>query len=172
MMPGIIVVCQYIRLLNREGEFTPNHSYQNLFIGHTRNFQGVDHRYAPYKITGGGSVRGGDNIQATLNTIPNKLTIPFTSELVLQKKLLQITQVFVNVDPPADPIIGPTVSDFYDIRVINTQIWKCSSCYRDNERVSLGLKSPLDAIEDNAPNRVYSSRLIGNAPATSFISSS
>lgn len=170
-MSGIVVICQYIRLLTRQGVYQTNHNYQNLYIGHAKLYDGIYHKYAPYKITGNGSIRGGDGIRATLTTVPNKVTIPLTTDIVLSRLLIEVKQVFVAVATPADPLIGPQVSDFTDVRLINRQIWSCGGCSRDRDRISIVLASPLDALENHAPMRVYNSKIIGRAPATGFITS-
>lgn len=169
-MTARVVICQYVRLLTKQGVYIPNRNYQNLFVGQTRNANGIDYKYAPYKITGNGSIRGGDGIKATLTSIPNKITIPLTTELVLNRYMLEVSQVFVTLTEPTDIEIGPQGGNFTDTRLLNTQIWICGSCFRDNERVSIVLSSPLDALQGHAPMRVYNSKLIGRAPATGFIS--
>lgn len=168
-MNGIVAICQYMRLLTREGVYALNHNYQNMFIGHTRDYDGVTYRYAPYKITGNGSIRGGDGIRAKLATVPNKITIPLTTDILLRRLLIEIKQVFVLVPAPSDELIGPRLSEFQDLQLINRQIWSCSSCTRDRETMTVILASPLDAIENHAPMRVYNSKMIGRAPATGYI---
>jgi hypothetical protein len=168
-MSGIVVICQYIRLINREGAYVPNRNYQNLFIGETRSYDGINYRYAPYKIVGNGSIRGGDGIRANLTSVPNKITIPLTSDIVLKRYLMEVKQVFVTITAPIDSDIGPTMGNFEDTRLLNTQVWLCSSCTRDPESISIVLSSPLDAIQSHAPMRVYNSKIIGRAPATGYI---
>lgn len=171
-----VALANYIRFKFKDGSFIGAANYQNFFVSEVRAFNGVNYQFAPFRISGNISNKGGDNAQASLTTIPNALTVGLATESVLNAWMVQVSTLFVTVTSNAslygDQLFGPEPGSFTEGGIIATEIWMCGNMSQDYEKITIGLLSPLDAARQQIPKRVLSETLIGSAPPTGFITGS
>jgi hypothetical protein len=171
-----IALAQYIRFKTKSNVYVPSRSYQNFFIGETRSLLGVPYTFAPFRISGSISNKGGDTAQASLTTIPNALTVGACTEAVLNYWLLEVSTYLISATSLApevgEQLIGTETGSFTEAGLLATELWSCSTMGQDYEKISITLSSPLDATRRQVPRRVLSEGLVGSVPATGNITAS
>lgn len=171
-----ISLAHYIRFKYKDGTYVPSRSYQNFFVGESRTLSGVTYQFAPFKITGNISNKGGDTAQASITTIPNALTVGVTTEAVINYWLAEISTIMITSASSApesgNQIIGTESGSFTEAGIISTEIWSCSTMGQDYEKITVTLSSPLDAARKQVPHRVLSQGLVGSVPTTGSITAS
>lgn len=168
-----VTVAHYIRFKYKDGTYIPARAYQNFFVGEARTFQDVYYQFAPYRISGVISNKGGDTAQASITTIPNALTIGVATESVLSYWFVEIKTVIINASTTApssgDQLVGLEPGAFSEAGVIATELWMCGNLSQDYEKITIALMSPLDATRKQVPNRVLNENLVGKVPPTGSI---
>lgn len=156
-----IAIAHYVRFKLRGGAYVPGRSYQNFYVGESRDYQGVRFFYGPFAISGSGSNRGGDQGQSALVMPANDLSTNLLAEAVLSNWLLEVNTVYILADEGAA---------FFEAAVLSREIWSCSSAMLNPaEQQQLTLSAPLDAVKAQVPKRVLSSNLVGSIPPTGAI---
>lgn len=168
-----VALAHYIRFKYKDGNYVPARAYQNFFISEARTFQSTSYQFAPFRISGTISNRGGDTAQASITTIPNSLTVGLSTESVLSYWLVEIKTVAIIATTLApetgNQLIGLETGSFSEAGVIATELWMCGNLSQDYERITISLMSPLDATRKQVPSRVLSERLVGRVPPTGTI---
>lgn len=166
-------IAQYIRFKEVSGGYLPSRNYQNFFVEDSRTFNSVIYEFAPYRISGAISIKGGDSIQASITTIPNDLTVGLATESVTSGWVVEINTVYVNavaaVVSGSTPLVGTAEGAFEEGGLLSTEFWNCSSMSQDYEKVTITLSNPLDATRKQVPKRVLSTNLVGSLPPTGSI---
>lgn len=171
-----IALANYIRFKYKDNTYVPARSYQNFFVGESRTVQGIAYPFAPFRITGNISNKGGDTAQASLTTIPNALTVGIASEAVLNYWLLEVSTYIItpsSLAPEAgNQLIGIETGSFSEGGLVTTELWSCSTMGQDYEKITISLASPLDATRRQIPRRVLNQVLVGSVPPTGTIAAS
>lgn len=168
-----VAIAHYIRFKYKDGSYVPARAYQNFFVGETRSFQDIIYAFAPFRITGNISNKGGDSSQASIVTIPNAITVGVATEAVLNYFMVEVKTIIVNATTLAQPgsnqLIGTETGSFTESGVVAQEIWSCGNMSQDYEKISISLLSPLDATRKQIPKRVLSQNLVGSVPPTGNI---
>lgn len=171
-----IALANYIRFKYKTGEYVPARAYQNFFVGESRTVSTVIYQFAPFRITGNISNKGGDTAQASITTIPNALTVGLATEAVINYWLVEVKTLVINTETLApengNQLIGTNAGSFTEGGLISTEIWSCSTMGQDYEKITITLSSPLDAARKQIPRRVLSQVLVGSVPPTGTIAAS
>lgn len=168
-----VAIAHYIRFKYKDGTYVPARAYQNFFVSELRSFQGVSYQFAPFRISGVISNKGGDTAQASITTIPNSLTVGLATESVLSYWMVEIQTLVINATTLApetgSQLIGLDTGNFTESGVIASELWMCGNLTQDYEKITISLMSPLDATRKQVPNRVLSETLVGKVPPTGTI---
>lgn len=168
-----VALANYIRFKYKDGTYIASRSYQNFFVGESRTLSGVIYPFAPFRISGNISNKGGDASQASLTTVPNALTVGICTEAVLNYWLLEISTYLITATSLAQPtgnqLIGTEAGSFTEGGLIATELWSCTTLSQDYEKITITLSSPLDAVRRQIPRRVLSQNLVGSVPTTGNI---
>ena len=168
-----IAIAHYIRFKYKDGAYVPSRSYQNFFVGEIRALADVQYSFAPFRISGSISNKGGDAGQASLTTVPNALTVGVSTEAVLNYWLLEINTVLINATSIApetgNQLVGTETGSFTEGGLIATELWSCSNMNQDYEKITITLSSPLDAARKQIPRRVLSQNMVGSVPSTGTV---
>lgn len=170
-----IIIANYIRFKTKLGNYVTGANYQNFFVEESRTFNETVYKFAPFRISGVISSSGGDNIQSSLTTIPNAITVGFAAEAALNTFMMEVSTLYVMatnlVTTGGNQLVGLSPSTFTEGGVIANELWMCGGMSQDYEKISISLISPLDATREQVPRRVLSESLIGSAPSSGTISS-
>lgn len=154
---------EYIRFMDKAGNYIPARAFQNYFINKTRLFSGVYYEFAPFAVSGTSSKRGGATSSGGLVSIPNDLTVSIFAEAILSGWLVEINTVLITADEGA-ALIENTIA--------LTQVWACNGGPQDEEKCAINLRNPLDAVSQQVPKGFLSSYRVGNLPPSGNIISS
>ena len=166
-------IAQYIRLLYPDGsEVIPAdaRSYQNFFVGESRDYGGRTYAFAPFAIGGDTSSSGESNASAELAMPANLLTGSAMWEAAEGRFLLRVLTVTIATQT-SDP---PT---FVEQSTIGDEIWLVNSfAYADkplldegdseNDAVILTLSNTMSAVAGTAPLLYLNSSQVGSLPYT------
>jgi hypothetical protein len=168
-----VAIAHYIRFKYKDGTYVPARAYQNFFVSEIRSFQSVSYQFAPFRISGVISNKGGDTAQANITTVPNSLTVGVATESVLNYWMVEIQTIVINATTLApetgNQLIGVETGSFTEVGVLATELWMCGNLTQDYEKITISLMSPLDATRKQVPNRVLSETLVGKVPPTGTI---
>lgn len=168
-----VAIAHYIRFKYKDGTYVPARGYQNFFVAESRTYQNTLYQFAPFRISGTISNKGGDTAQASITTIPNSITIGVATESVISYWLVEIKTVAISATTLApangNQLIGLDTGAFDEAGVIATELWMCGNLSQDYEKITISLMSPLDATRKQVPSRVLSERLVGRVPPTGTI---
>lgn len=154
---------EYIRFMDKAGNYIPARAFQNYFINKTRLFSGVYYEFAPFAVSGTSSKRGGATSSGGLVSIPNDLTVSIFAEAILAGWLVEINTVLITADEGA-ALIENTIALI--------QVWACNGGLQDEEKCAINLRNPLDAVSQQVPKGFLSSYRVGNLPPSGNIISS
>lgn len=149
--------------MEKTGNYIPARAFQNYFINKTRLFSGVQYEFAPFAVSGTSSKRGGATSSGGLVSIPNDLTISIFTEAILSGWLVEIKTVIITTNEEAALTEDSTAL---------TQLWACSGGPQDQEKCSINLRNPFDAVSAQVPKGFLSSYRVGNLPPSGNIISS
>ena len=151
-----LAIGTYIRLIEADGS-DPNLRFQNFFQGESRIFNDQTHIFAAFGFSGGTIDLQAANITASLAFGLNALSLSTFQRAVNDRWLVEVSTVWLD----------PETLDETDTH--STELYAITGLSHDNQRLAVGLSSPLDAIAQNAPRRVLSTRMVGNLPSTGQI---
>lgn len=154
---------EYIRFMDKAGNYIPARAFQNYFVNKTRLFSGTRYEFAPYAVSGTSSKRGGATSSGGLVSIPNDLTVSIFTEAILSGWLVEIKTVVI------ESVEGQALTEN---GIALTQIWACSGGPQDEEKCAINLRNPLDAVSQQVPKGFLSSYRVGNLPPSGNIISS
>lgn len=168
-----VAIAHYIRFKYKDNTAVPSRSFQNFFVNESRTLNSVSYMFAPFKVTGNISSKGGDTATASIITVPNAITVGVATEAVLNYYLISIRTVLINADTLApangNQLIGTETGSFSEAGVISNELWSCSNLTQDYEKITISLSSPIDAARKQVPRRVLSQTLVGSVPPTGNI---
>lgn len=168
-----VAIAHYIRFKYKDGTYVPARAYQNFFVNEARTYQDVFYRFAPFRVSGVISNKGGDTAQASITTVPNSITVGVATESVLSYWFVEVKTVVINATTLApssgEQLIGLEPGSFTEAGVIATELWMCGNMGQDYEKITIALMSPLDATRKQVPNRVLNESLVGKVPPTGTI---
>lgn len=151
---------EYIRFLDKSGQYIPARAFQNYFVNQTRLYSGVWYTFAPFGVAGTTSKRGGASTSGGLVSIPNDLTVSVFTEAILSGWLVEIQTVNMSTPEGGVPVESSTII---------TQFWSCNGGPQDDTKTVISLKNPLDAVAQQVPKGILSSFRVGNLPPTGNI---
>ncbi len=154
---------EYIRFVDKAGNYIAARAFQNYFINKARLYEGTYYTFAPFGVSGSSSKRGGATASGGLVTVPNELTVSLFTEAILSGWLVEIQTVIITTAEGVEPTEGTTAL---------TQIWACSGGPQNDQKCSINLRNPFDAVVQQVPKGVLSSYRVGNLPPTGSILSS
>jgi hypothetical protein len=155
-----IALGDYLWVIDREtGDPDPGPGFQNFFIGETRDFNGDLYRFAPFVIDNKRVSAGGDRGRASLVTINNEVTMVVMSNIIRRRQALRVATV----------VIGYDSGSFYENYGASEETWVCNGGSIEEDKITINLMSPLDAVTSNFPRRVLSQNLVGSVPPTGSI---
>ena len=154
---------EYIRFMDKAGNYIAARAFQNYFVNKTRLFSGIKYEFAPYAVSGTSSKRGGATSSGGLVSIPNDLTVSIFTEAILSGWLVEIKTVVI------ESTEGEALAES---GVALTQIWACSGGPQDEEKCAINLRNSLDAVSQQVPKGFLSSYRVGNLPPSGNIISS
>jgi len=143
----------YARFKTQDDQYT-GVAYQNFSINETRTYDGVTYSFAPFGVTSGGGVRGGDRSSANLVAGADALSVNLFAEAVRLRYALEIKTVSL------DPVT------FADEALVAYETWRVASYELDTTKVVLRLTSSLDAVKAQVPRRTLSTELVGALPTS------
>lgn len=143
----------YARFL--EDSSTPTvYAYQNFSVNLTRVYSGVAYSFLPFAVSTGAGSKGGDRSEAVLGAATNEISVNIFAEAVQSRWLLDLKTVSLDV------------TDFSDVALIRSELWRVASYDMDTEKVMLKLTSPLDAVASDVPRRVLNTKIVGALPTS------
>jgi hypothetical protein len=151
---------EYIRFMDKTGQFIPGRAFQNYFVNQVRTYSGASYAFAPFGVSGTTSKRGGATSSGGLVSIPNDLTVSMFTEAILSGWLVEIKTVLMTLTEGVDPVEQLTII---------TQFWSCNGGPQDVNKTVISLKNPLDAVEQQVPKGILSSSRVGNLPPSGNI---
>lgn len=171
-----VAIAHYIQFRYKDNTLVPSRNFQNFFVNETRTLADSLYQFAPFRITGTISSKGGDSAQASIITVPNAITVGIATEAVLNYFIVNVKTVMVNATSLAvegeNQLLGTQVGSFTEAGIISSEVWSCSNMTQDYEKITITLSSPLDATRKQVPRRVLSQALVGSVPPTGNIMSS
>jgi len=166
-----IAVASYLQFCDRAGVAIEGKAFQNFFIAETREWNGGSYQFAPFGIQGDLISNANATSTATIVLPANLLTVAVASEAALNRWLLYVKYVLINVSSDKAPV-------FVEQSLIAEDLWVCSG-YRqvvpvvsenDNDQaITLELISPLNAVEARTPNCVLQDWQVGSLPVTGVL---
>jgi hypothetical protein len=151
---------EYIRFMDKAGNYIPARAFQNYFVNKTRLFSTVYYEFAPFGVSGTSAKRGGATSSGGLVSIPNDITVSIFTEAILSGWLVEIKTVVI------DSVEGEPLAEG---QVVLTQVWACSGGPQDEEKCAINLRNPLDAVDQQVPKGFLSSYRVGNLPPSGNI---
>jgi hypothetical protein len=151
---------EYIRFLDKAGNYIPARAFQNYFVNKTRLFIGVQYEFAPFAVSGTSSKRGGVTSSGGLVSIPNDVTVSIFTEAILSGWLVEINTVLITTNE-GDPLS--------EGEIVLTQVWACNGGPQDQKKCAINLRNPLDAVSQQVPKGFLSSSRVGNLPPSGNI---
>lgn len=165
-----VAIAHYIQFKYKDNTPVPSRSFQNFFVNESRTLNEIIFQFAPFKVTGNISSKGGDTATASLITVPNPITVGVATEAVLNYFLISIRTVLINATTLApsngNQLIGTEAGSFTEAGIIANELWSCSNLTQDYEKITISLSSPIDAARKQIPRRVLSQTLVGSVPPT------
>ena len=172
MSDSLIVLCQFIRILDHGGaqEDVPDEddlgvktqgAFQNGYPGKLPKLDGdeTDYQYLGFIYQGAALTTTGDNLQASLVVANNELSMSLILEGVQKKWQLKVETYLMKSD---DPNGAP-------IKRLAMEKWLMTSMNYDYETIEITLSSAIDAITAAVPQRTLSQSLVGDLPTTGGI---
>lgn len=151
-----IAIGTYLKLLRADGS-DPYLQFQNFHQGETRIYDEQLYMFAGFGFSGGTLDLQAANISASLVFSLNPLSLSTFQQAADERWLARVRTVWL--DPETFDETGNHSEEVYAITGLN----------HDTSRLSVALGSPIDAVQQNAPRRVLTTRLVGALPSTGEI---
>lgn len=155
-----VAFAHYTRFLDQDGVYVNGRNYQNFFVGENRTYQSITYGFAPFNIVGLTSSRNGDVGQASLISVPNEITVPLFAEIILNRWMMEIKTVAINV-AENEP--------FAESMDVALEVWACVGGTTEVDKITITLSSPLNAAMKEIPARVLTRSMVGAIPPTGQI---
>jgi len=152
----MLAIGTYIRIVDAAGRDTGN-NFQNFHQGETRTYDGTKYIFAGFGFSGGTLDIQSANISASLVFAVNELSLNVFLQASNEFWLAKIRTVWLDPDTLEE---GSTYSE---------ESYAITGLEHDTGRLSVRLGSPLDAVQQNAPRRVLTLKMVGALPSTGQI---
>lgn len=149
-----VAIVNFLRFKTRGGSFLGGYSFQNFFVGESRD----GHLFAPFAVKTGAGAKGGDRVDAAIVAPNVPLAVNLFVEAAAARWLVEVRTVLL------DPMTYATVQQ------VSVETWLCGKPELRVQQAVLRLMSPLDAVDGQVPRRTLSTRLVGSLPSTGSIS--
>ena len=117
-----------------------------------------DHQFLSFIYQGAARNRSGDNMESGLILANNAISMGYAKKAVDGKYHVQVDTYLMT-------------ADFAPSKLLTSETWLASSLTYDPTTIEVLLSSAIDAVGANAPNRVLTTRMVGNLPVTGTIQS-
>ena len=117
-----------------------------------------DHQYLSFIYQGAARNRSGDNMESNLILANNAISMGYAKKAVDGKYHVQVDTYLMT-------------DDFAPSKLLTSETWLAASLTYDPTTIEVLLSSAIDAVGANAPNRVLTTRMVGNLPVTGTIQS-
>ena len=117
-----------------------------------------DHQFLSFIYQGATRNRSGDNMESGLILANNSISMGYAKKAVDGKYHVQVDTYLMT-------------ADFVPSKLLTSETWLASSLTYDPTTIEVLLSSAIDAVGANAPNRVLTTRMVGNLPVTGTIQS-
>ena len=117
-----------------------------------------DHQFLSFIYQGAARNRSGDNMESGLILANNSISMGYAKKAVDGKYHVQVDTYLMT-------------ADFVPSKLLTSETWLASSLTYDPTTIEVLLSSAIDAVGANAPNRVLTTRMVGNLPVTGTIQS-
>ena len=131
--------------------------FQNFFVGEDRRWDGKDYQFSGFGYSGSTTDLQGGNVDSQLVFPVNDLSLNMAREAADNRQIIIVKTVWL--DP--DTLIEKANYMRDTFMVVGYE--------HDNERLSVRLSSPLDAITADVPRRRLTEKLVGAMPSTGEI---
>lgn len=131
-------------------------SWQNIFIGQIREYDGESFLFAPFSITDTAGTSGGDRAESQIVANLNPIADAVFASARLNRWLIRAR--FIRIDTVAK----------VEINEYSDQIWRIAGISRKTSIV-VTLSSPLDAVRADAPSLKLSAKMVGSIPQSGNI---
>lgn len=143
----------YLRLLFRNGSQTGN-NFQNFSQGRTISYLGSDYIAAGFGFSGSSFDASASSISASLVLGLNQLDQNIFQQAADNRWLAEVRTTWLD-NATLLPELDWTI-DVYEVLSIS----------HDNERLSVKLGSPLDAVAQNTPRLTLTQKAVGALPSS------
>ena len=134
-----------------------SYSFQNYKVGTNVTYSGRAYTFAPFSFSGAVSNLQGDNLDAGLIFVANKVTRSWT-EAAIDQGWVGFVQVLLLDEASSIQ------------KVLYTYTGKVASGGWDDTRIERSLNTVMDSVRGSIPGRRYNNQLVGNIPITAAIS--
>ena len=134
-----------------------SYSFQNYKIGTNVSYSGRAYTFAPFSFSGAVSNLQGDNLDAGLIFVANKVTRAW-AETAIDDGWVGVVQVMLLDEASAIQ------------KALYTYTGKVASGGWNDTTIELSLNTVMDSVRGSIPGRRYNNQLIGNIPITAAIS--
>ena len=117
-----------------------------------------DHQYLSFIYQGATRNRSGDNMECSLILANNAISMGYAKKAVDGKYHIQVDTYLMT-------------ADFVPSKLLTSESWLAASLSYDPVTIEVLLSSAIDAVGANAPNRVLTTRMVGQLPVTGTIQS-
>ena len=135
-----VAIGTYIKLLNPDSSST-GYLFQNFFQGETRTFNSENYVFGAFGFSGATLDLQAANISANLVFALNELALTIFNQAVTDRWLIELRTVWLDPDT------------LTETRLYSEETYAVIGLEHDNQRLSVRLGSPLDAVRQNAPRR-------------------
>lgn len=172
-MSSLIVLCQFVRILDHGGAqgdvpdeddlgVKTQGAFQNGYPGKMPKLPDdpTDYAYLGFIYQGAALTTTGDNLQASLVVANNQLSMALILEGVQKKWQLKVET----------HLMDPDLTRGVSVKRLAMEKWLMTSMSYDYETIEITLSSAINAISAGVPQRTLSQELVGDLPTTGGIS--
>ena len=115
-----------------------------------------NHQYLSFIYQGAARNRSGDNMESTLILANNSISMGYAKKAVDGRYHVQVDTYLMT-------------AEFAPNKLLTSETWLAASMGYDPTTIEVLLSSAIDAVGANAPNRVLTTKMVGNLPVTATI---
>ena len=114
------------------------------------------HTFLPFIYQGAAKTKSGDNLEAQLILANNAIAMNHVRDSIAERHNVKVEVCKMN-------------SDFTVNEVMTVENWLIASFGYDQQTIEVLLSSAIDAVGTSAPNRVFTTEIVGFLPRTANI---
>ena len=131
--------------------------FQNFYVGETRTWDAKEYQFSGFGYSGSTTDLQAGNVDSQLVWPCNELSLAMAHEAATERQIIVVKTVWLDPDELTE--VGNYMRD----------VFMATGYDHDNDRLSLRLSSPLDAISADVPRRRLTEKLVGAMPSTGEI---